>query len=182
MVHPTPRAFPSCEKLLRLAFNVRLNADGRCSQLFRQWLFRVSSPFTAAGPRGRFTLFPYSGGIMASTIGESSKTCQALPHPVDHDPSQDENGLMLVAVHQAMVLSASLCQFYSVRRSTIVALMCEVCQKKPVSGNNVSHANNKTRRVFNPNIQTVRAVVGKSHKRIRVCTRCLRSGLVRKAV
>jgi large subunit ribosomal protein L28 len=67
-------------------------------------------------------------------------------------------------------------------RSTNVALMCEICQKKPVSGNNVSHANNKTRRVFNPNIQTVRALVGKSHKRIRVCTRCLRSGLVRKAV
>ncbi|MDH4155385.1 MAG: hypothetical protein OEV01_16530 [Nitrospira sp.] len=36
--------------------------------------------------------------------------------------------------------------------------------------------------MFNPNIQTVRAVVGKSHKRIRVCTRCLRSGLVKKAV
>ncbi len=63
-----------------------------------------------------------------------------------------------------------------------MALMCEVCQKKPVSGNNVSHANNKTRRVFNPNIQTVRALIGKSHKRIRVCTRCLRSGLVKKAV
>ena len=62
-----------------------------------------------------------------------------------------------------------------------MAFMCEVCLKKPVSGNNVSHANNKTRRVFNPNIQTVRAVVGKSHKRIRVCTRCLRSGLVKKA-
>ncbi|HBH80038.1 MAG TPA: 50S ribosomal protein L28 [Nitrospira sp.] len=63
-----------------------------------------------------------------------------------------------------------------------MAFMCEVCLKKPVSGNNVSHANNKTRRVFNPNIQTVRAVVGKSNKRIRVCTRCLRSGLVKKAV
>jgi large subunit ribosomal protein L28 len=36
--------------------------------------------------------------------------------------------------------------------------------------------------VFNPNIQAVRAVIGKSHRRIRVCTRCLRSGLVRKAV
>ena len=66
--------------------------------------------------------------------------------------------------------------------STTVALQCEICQKKPVSGNNVSHANNKTRRVFNPNIQTVRALIGKSHRRIRVCTRCLRSGLVQKAV
>ena len=63
-----------------------------------------------------------------------------------------------------------------------MALQCELCEKKPTSGNNVSHANNKTRRVFNPNIQTVRAVVGGAHKRIRVCTRCLRSGLVKKAV
>ena len=73
-------------------------------------------------------------------------------------------------------------RFHSAEGSAAVALQCEICQKKPVSGNNVSHANNKTRRVFNPNIQTVRAVIGKSHRRIRVCTRCLRSGLVRKAV
>ncbi|MCP9446809.1 MAG: 50S ribosomal protein L28 [Nitrospira sp.] len=63
-----------------------------------------------------------------------------------------------------------------------MAFQCELCQKKPRSGNNVSHANNKTRRVFNPNLQTVRAVIGGTHKRIRVCTRCLRSGLVKKAV
>lgn len=63
-----------------------------------------------------------------------------------------------------------------------MAFKCELCAKKHQSGNNVSHANNKTRRIFSPNIQTVRAVVGGSHKRIRVCTRCLRSGLVKKAV
>jgi len=63
-----------------------------------------------------------------------------------------------------------------------VAFKCELCDKKPKSGNNVSHANNRTRRVFNPNLQTVRAIIGGAHKRIRVCTRCLRSGLVTKAV
>lgn len=63
-----------------------------------------------------------------------------------------------------------------------MAFKCELCDKKPKSGNNVSHANNKTRRVFNPNLQTVRAIIGGAHKRIRVCTRCLRSGLVKKAV
>ena len=30
----------------------------------RQWPSRVSSPFTAAGPRGHFTLFPYPGVTM----------------------------------------------------------------------------------------------------------------------
>ncbi|TKS61928.1 MAG: 50S ribosomal protein L28 [Nitrospira sp.] len=63
-----------------------------------------------------------------------------------------------------------------------MAFKCDLCQKKPVSGNNVSHANNKTKRVFHPNIQAVRAIVDGAHKRIRVCTRCLRSGLVKKAV
>lgn len=63
-----------------------------------------------------------------------------------------------------------------------MAAVCDLCDKKPQSGNNVSHANNKTRRTFNPNLQTVRAVVNGANLRIRVCTRCLRSGLVKKAV
>jgi large subunit ribosomal protein L28 len=63
-----------------------------------------------------------------------------------------------------------------------VAAMCDLCEKKPTSGHNVSHANNKTKRTFSPNLQTVRAVVNGANLRIRVCTRCLRSGLVKKAV
>jgi large subunit ribosomal protein L28 len=63
-----------------------------------------------------------------------------------------------------------------------VAFFCDVCGKGHQSGHNVSHANNKTKRLFNPNLQTVRALVNGSHRRIRVCTRCLRSGRVTKAV
>ena len=63
-----------------------------------------------------------------------------------------------------------------------MAFVCDLCDKKPQSGNNVSHANNKTRRTFIPNLQKVRAVVNGATLRIRVCTRCLRSGLVKKAV
>lgn len=63
-----------------------------------------------------------------------------------------------------------------------MARMCEICGKGRRSGNNVSHANNKTKRVFFPNLQQVRAVVNKTTKRILVCTRCLRSGFVQKAV
>jgi len=48
-------------------------------------------------------------------------------------------------------------------------------------GNNVSHAHNVTKRVFNPNLQRVRALVKGSVKTIDVCTRCLRSGKVEKA-
>lgn len=56
---------------------------------------------------------------------------------------------------------------------------CEFCGKTPQVGNNVSHANNKTKRLWLPNLQSVRHV-GKDGtvQRIRVCTRCIRSGLV----
>ncbi|MCI0427045.1 MAG: 50S ribosomal protein L28 [Nitrospiraceae bacterium] len=63
-----------------------------------------------------------------------------------------------------------------------MAFTCDLCSKRRQSGHNVSHANNKTKRTFHPNLQTVRAIVEGTHKRIRVCTRCLRSGKVQKAV
>lgn len=62
-----------------------------------------------------------------------------------------------------------------------MAATCEVCGKGPVYGNNVSHANNKTRRRWNPNLQSVRAVTKGGVKKIRVCSRCLRSGAVTKS-
>ena len=62
-----------------------------------------------------------------------------------------------------------------------MAKKCEMCGKTPVVGRQHSHANNVSARRFEPNLQTVRAVVGGGHKRIRVCTRCLRSNRVVKA-
>jgi large subunit ribosomal protein L28 len=62
-----------------------------------------------------------------------------------------------------------------------MAKKCEMCGKSPVVGRQHSHANNVSARRFEPNLQTVRAVVGGGHKRIRVCTRCLRSNKVVKA-
>ena len=63
-----------------------------------------------------------------------------------------------------------------------MAFACEICGKKRQVGNNVSHANNRTKRVFRPNLQMVRALVQGTARRLRICTRCLRSGLVQKAV
>ncbi|MCY4441365.1 MAG: 50S ribosomal protein L28, partial [Deltaproteobacteria bacterium] len=57
---------------------------------------------------------------------------------------------------------------------------CTICGKGPSVGNNVSHANNKTRRRWLPNLQRVRARLNGEVRRIRVCTRCLRSGKVEK--
>jgi large subunit ribosomal protein L28 len=62
-----------------------------------------------------------------------------------------------------------------------MAQRCDICGKGPTVGRNVSHAHNVTPRRFNPNLQTVRASIGGGTRRIRVCTRCLRSGKVVKA-
>ncbi len=55
---------------------------------------------------------------------------------------------------------------------------CDICGKAPVVGNNVSHANNKTKRIWNPNLQRVRHMEGGTVRHISACTRCIRSGLV----
>ncbi len=60
-------------------------------------------------------------------------------------------------------------------------MKCEICGKKQMSGNKVSHSNIKTRTRQKPNIQKVRALVNGRVKRVHVCTRCLRSGRVTKA-
>jgi large subunit ribosomal protein L28 len=63
-----------------------------------------------------------------------------------------------------------------------MAKVCEVCGKGPMVGNNVSHAHNKTRRRWLPNLKMVRmATAGGNTKKTKVCTRCIRSGAVVKA-
>ena len=62
-----------------------------------------------------------------------------------------------------------------------MARKCMVCGKGPAAGNNVSHANNRTPRRWYPNLQTVRANVQGTTKRLRVCTACIRSNKVTKA-
>jgi large subunit ribosomal protein L28 len=60
-----------------------------------------------------------------------------------------------------------------------MAKVCEICGKGPVTGNNVSHAHNKTRRRWLPNLQRVRMVNNSGQTtHARVCTRCIRSGAV----
>jgi large subunit ribosomal protein L28 len=63
-----------------------------------------------------------------------------------------------------------------------MARVCHVCGKGTTFGNNVSHANNKTRRRWQPNLRRVRAVMPDGENRhILVCTRCLSAGKIRKA-
>ena len=63
-----------------------------------------------------------------------------------------------------------------------MAKRCEVCGKAPQFGNNVSHANNRTPRVFNPNLQSIRVKQPLGGvRRMKVCTSCIKGGKVAKA-
>ena len=60
---------------------------------------------------------------------------------------------------------------------------CEICGNVQVSGNNVSHSMRHTRRKWNANIQTVRVVdENGTVRRANVCTRCIRSNKVNRAI
>ncbi|HAG07845.1 MAG: 50S ribosomal protein L28 [Clostridia bacterium 62_21] len=63
-----------------------------------------------------------------------------------------------------------------------MARKCAICGKQIDFGMQVSHSHRRTRRLRVPNLQRVRAVVNGQKKRIRVCTTCLRSGKVQRAI
>ena len=58
---------------------------------------------------------------------------------------------------------------------------CYVCDKGVAFGNSVSHANNKTRRTWKPNLQVARVQHEGSIIKVKVCTRCLAAGKVQRA-
>jgi len=59
-----------------------------------------------------------------------------------------------------------------------MASTCDVCGKGPSFGNRVSHSMRKTRRRWNPNIQSVKTQVAGATKRQNVCSGCLKAGKV----
>jgi large subunit ribosomal protein L28 len=75
-----------------------------------------------------------------------------------------------------------------------MARICEICGKGAVRGSSIlrrgqakkkggigQHVTAITPRTFSPNLQSVRAKVNGQTQRMKVCTKCLRSGLVQKA-
>jgi len=59
---------------------------------------------------------------------------------------------------------------------------CDICGKGPMVGNNVSHAHNLTKRRWLPNLKKIRANIDGHVRKVKVCTRCIRSGRVAKVV
>ncbi len=62
-----------------------------------------------------------------------------------------------------------------------MANKCYVCNKGPITGNNVSHSHKRTKRTWKPNLQSVKIRENGKVKRVKVCTRCLRSNKVERA-
>ncbi|MBN1882899.1 MAG: 50S ribosomal protein L28 [Deltaproteobacteria bacterium] len=54
--------------------------------------------------------------------------------------------------------------------------ICDICGKGAMTGFHVSHAHNKSKRKWYPNLQPMKIKVGGKVKRVKVCTRCIRSG------
>lgn len=59
---------------------------------------------------------------------------------------------------------------------------CEICGKGVTFGKKYSHSHIRTNRQFRPNVQRVRVLVEKTPTKLYVCTRCLRSGKVERAL
>ena len=59
-----------------------------------------------------------------------------------------------------------------------MARSCDICGKRPVSGNRISHAHNVTKRRWKPNLRSVKAIVNGTPKTLLACTSCIRSGKI----
>ncbi len=59
---------------------------------------------------------------------------------------------------------------------------CQICGKEKSSGFMLSHSHIRTKRSWKPNIQKIRALIDGVPQRIKVCTRCLKAGKVKRAI
>lgn len=59
---------------------------------------------------------------------------------------------------------------------------CEICNKGTMTGHKVSHSERKSSRKWAPNVQRIRIEINGATKRMNVCTSCMRSGAVKRAL
>lgn len=63
-----------------------------------------------------------------------------------------------------------------------MAKACSICGKGKIYGSKISFSNRKSNRNWKPNIRKVKANVNGTTRRINVCTNCLKSGRVERAL
>lgn len=56
-----------------------------------------------------------------------------------------------------------------------MAAICFNCGKGIMYGHNVSHAKNRTRRIFRPNLHSAKVLINGGYKRVKLCTKCQRT-------
>jgi large subunit ribosomal protein L28 len=59
---------------------------------------------------------------------------------------------------------------------------CDICGKHTVTGNKVSHAKNRTRRTWKPNLHKIKTEILGSTVTLKICARCLKSDYITKKV
>ena len=59
---------------------------------------------------------------------------------------------------------------------------CDFCGKGVTFGIQVSHSHRRSNRTWKPNIKRVRAIIGGTPKKVYVCSKCLKSGKVIRAI
>jgi len=57
---------------------------------------------------------------------------------------------------------------------SVMGRVCQFCGKGILVGGNVSHANNKSKRILKPNLKSVRILFDGNHLRVKLCMNCLR--------
>ena len=78
--------------------------------------------------------------------------------------------------------TVTVCDLRSIQKEVHTMAKCEICSKEIAFGIKVSHSHRRSNRTWKPNVKKVKAIVDGSPRRINVCTRCLRSGKVTRAI
>lgn len=63
-----------------------------------------------------------------------------------------------------------------------MARICVICNKKPTKGTLVSHAKNRTKKWVKPNLQKIKIILNNKRQKAWVCTTCIKSGKIKKAI
>ena len=67
-------------------------------------------------------------------------------------------------------------------KEVLTMAKCDICNKEIAFGIKVSHSHRRSNRTWKPNVKKVKAIVNGTPCRVNVCTRCLRSGKVTRAI
>jgi len=56
-----------------------------------------------------------------------------------------------------------------------MAKTCEICGKHPVAGRSISHAHNVNKRIFYPNLRTIKMIFNGTRRKVKICMKCLKT-------